>query len=338
MRTLHRTNRRSPSATTHLLLTLAAAALACCGAAGGDEPPLAVTRVDELVPERAALLLELAGYSYRARPDAAAAAGALGFKLLERVEADGMRADLYAPVAEGLTDPAGPAPLVVAFRGTAVGNDAWESYLNITTDLDALRGRQLPEAPGTVHSGFANGLDALWSAPGTSLAKLLDRKRRYWLTGHSLGGALATLAGPRLGEAAVLGTYTFGSPRVGDRTFEAAYDATHGRRHLRFAASSDVVPHLAPAEGWERDSLSLGGILSALTEQLSRYAHVGRFCWYRPDGSLHPDSGGRPGTESAKLHADWQAAFLETLSEAGLVTGLQKMFGDHFSYFQLLRP
>ncbi len=41
-----------------------------------------------------------------------------------------------------------------------------------------------------------------------------DGSRRVWFTGHSLGGALATLAAGRYERAPEV--YTFGAPRVGD--------------------------------------------------------------------------------------------------------------------------
>jgi hypothetical protein len=50
---------------------------------------------------------------------------------------------------------------------------------------------------GNVHSGFANSLRDSWAE---SIRKLLKKagagtRRTLWITGHSLGGALAVLAG-----------------------------------------------------------------------------------------------------------------------------------------------
>jgi triacylglycerol lipase len=67
--------------------------------------------------------------------------------------------------------------------------------------------------------------------------------RPLWITGHSLGAALATLAASRLsgdGSVRLQGAYTFGSPRVGDGAFGTAI----GVPIYRFRNDSDIVPHL----------------------------------------------------------------------------------------------
>jgi len=100
---------------------------------------------------------------------------------------------------------------------------------------------------GSVHSGFKEALKEVWDPQGRAdedkaLKPYLDtisntdgRRRSVWFTGHSLGGALATLAADQYGSGAEL--YTFGSPRVGDRTF-----ADHFRVNAyRFVNNDDVV-------------------------------------------------------------------------------------------------
>ncbi len=81
----------------------------------------------------------------------------------------------------------------------------------------------------------------LWRVLGNDQAKrsdlfeVIDRawaswQRPFFVTGHSLGGALATIASYRLMKMGlnVRGLYTFGSPRVGNRAF------THDFRVLAF--------------------------------------------------------------------------------------------------------
>lgn len=70
------------------------------------------------------------------------------------------------------------------------------------------------------------------------------------MTGHSLGGALATLAVAKLRQEkkqAVNGLYTFGSPRVGNQKFADKFDDDFKRYTFRFVNDNDAVPH-APSE------------------------------------------------------------------------------------------
>jgi hypothetical protein len=64
-----------------------------------------------------------------------------------------------------------------------------------------------------------------------------------WLSGHSLGGALATLAAAHIGQDAVQGLYTYGCPRVGDAAFAGKLPA---RSHYRFVHRDDWVPTVPP--------------------------------------------------------------------------------------------
>jgi triacylglycerol lipase len=129
--------------------------------------------------------------------------------------------------------------LVVAFRGTEP--DEW---------ADVLTDANLPLVPwsvGHVHRGFKKALEDVWP----TLEPVLGRQsegRTVWFCGHSLGAALATLAADRY--PAARGVCTFGSPRVGDRTFAAHFNAKMLNRTLRYVNDHDVVTHVPPPLGY----------------------------------------------------------------------------------------
>lgn len=67
------------------------------------------------------------------------------------------------------------------------------------------------------------------------------------VTGHSLGGAVATLAGAYLRRAGVpADVYTYGSPRVGNEAFAAFASTQSGGDNYRLTHSDDPVPRLPP--------------------------------------------------------------------------------------------
>lgn len=99
---------------------------------------------------------------------------------------------------------------------------------------------------GKIHRGFLQALEEIWSGEGNLkefLAELLaeDTQRPLWITGHSLGGALAALCFARIPQAK--GIYTFGAPRVGDSDF---VDLFKDRCAWRIENSQDPIPLVPP--------------------------------------------------------------------------------------------
>ncbi len=128
---------------------------------------------------------------------------------------------------------AGNGFVIVAFRGTQPG-----SLHDIVDDaLVAL----VPWSQGFVHLGFKAALERVWK-PLMAVVEPLSASRTVWMTGHSLGAALATLAADRFPTTA--GVCTLGSPRVGDRTFGAGFDARFGERAARYVSDADIVTHV----------------------------------------------------------------------------------------------
>ena len=126
--------------------------------------------------------------------------------------------------------------ILTAFRGTEP-----TKLKDFITDGDFLQ--EDSGQGGKVHSGFLEAFREIWFQAGLSsyLDTLLKTKKRpLWFTGHSLGGALATLAADH--HPAATGLYTFGSPRVGNWAFRRDFKVPH----FRFVHNLDLITHLPP--------------------------------------------------------------------------------------------
>ncbi len=95
-----------------------------------------------------------------------------------------------------------------------------------------------------LHQGFAQAYGAVRDAIHRYLRQ--HPGARVTVTGHSLGGAVATLCAVDVqynfgGQLAELEVYTFGSPRVGNKGFQKSF---HQRvpRSYRFVQGMDLVP------------------------------------------------------------------------------------------------
>ncbi|MHB8974555.1 MAG: lipase family protein [Pirellulaceae bacterium] len=138
--------------------------------------------------------------------------------------------------------------LVVVFRGTRLHTRSLFDIAEVVViDQDDVRtNRQflsaVCRAGGHVHSGFL----AAYASISDRLDAVVNRRLAHqtiWLTGHSLGGALATLAAAHLDSTPVQGLYTYGSPRVGDAAFVSVL-LPHS--HYRFVHRDDWVPLVPP--------------------------------------------------------------------------------------------
>jgi len=131
----------------------------------------------------------------------------------------------------------------LVFRGTRLRLDCRESFLGtLQTWLTNLDYAQVEQGPYRVHRGYARELDTLGA---DLLAMARDHAaggKPLYLTGHSAGGALATLAARRLHEEGVpvRAAIVFSAPRVGDRSFAATYPVPL----VRIEHRHDLIPHL----------------------------------------------------------------------------------------------
>jgi triacylglycerol lipase len=129
--------------------------------------------------------------------------------------------------------------LYVIFRGTIT---AGEWMKNLSFNLKPCD----PPIQGKAHSGFM----AIYASIRDGLIGALSREKgnsRLYVAGHSLGGALATLAAPDIAASTRLrlrALYTFASPRVGDDDFVQAFNTAFGGASFRIVNTSDIVPSI----------------------------------------------------------------------------------------------
>ncbi|NOR58265.1 MAG: lipase family protein [Sulfurimonas sp.] len=99
---------------------------------------------------------------------------------------------------------------VLAFRGTEP-----TSVADIKSDLNA--STMQCESGGKIHTGFNDAFAHVHIEIQECIDSLADEKPLF-ITGHSLGAALATVATKMLTyqKPGIAGCYTYGSPRVGD--------------------------------------------------------------------------------------------------------------------------
>ena len=133
----------------------------------------------------------------------------------------------------------GPKATLIAFRGTEVLN-----VKDWFTDL-MVGAVPAPVGLGKVHGGFDAAYAVIRPQVELALGEQHDGHLPIWITGHSLGGALALLAGVHLvfeRKLPVQGVYTFGQPRVGDRTHAKFVRKVLKDRVVRFVNNQDIVP------------------------------------------------------------------------------------------------
>jgi hypothetical protein len=151
--------------------------------------------------------------------------------------------------------------VLVAFRGT-------ESIGDWIDDLSVL---PVARPYGSVHSGFLTAFSRVDADIRVALPAATVAGRKVWMTGHSLGGALATVAAAELKDALpVTGIYTYGQPRLGDSSVRSFFQQHYSGRFMRFVNNDDLIPRVPPG-----------------------YQHVGRLIHFDSDGNVQ-----QPATEA----------------------------------------
>lgn len=146
--------------------------------------------------------------------------------------------------------------LVVAFRGSEAPNtlDGLKDWLltNANNYLILPEGQSGTDfAAASVgarfHRGFLDALAMVWGPLFAAVDQAQKAKERpLWVTGHSLGGAIALLAAWRLHRnfLAVHEIVTFGAPMIGNDAAAKAFEQEFSGKIYRYVDLEDVVPHL----------------------------------------------------------------------------------------------
>ncbi|MFO7857455.1 MAG: lipase family protein [Ectothiorhodospiraceae bacterium] len=201
----------------------------------------------------------------RRRLETALAEG--GFELVTTFDQSGTQGFVARRARDGVA--------VLAFRGTET------DFEDIRTDLQA----RFYRTDGVrIHSGFYKAYSAVAAQVEAAVTECAED--RLYVTGHSLGGALAVVAARQLESDGLAACYTFGSPRVGDLDFGDGLRTPV----YRLVNAADLVPRLPPV--WLLQIVVLAArcvpvpylraTLVNLAEQLRGYRHHGDLRYIPP--------------------------------------------------------
>ena len=154
--------------------------------------------------------------------------------------------------------------LCMVFRGTD----------EIADWLDNLNAFPVKELFGSFHRGFWFSVADIWDGIEQRYQELRAiKKRPLFITGHSLGGAMATIAAAKFIhlDLPFISVYTFGQPRAMTKETSQVFDIEAKSRFFRFQNNNDLVTRV-PA-------------------RLMGYSHVGSSIYISQTGSIHDDPG-----------------------------------------------
>lgn len=136
--------------------------------------------------------------------------------------------------------------IVIAFRGTQSVNQLISELLEtVFSSMEDFLG-------GKVQTYWKKSFEILWKDMEPTVKSLISSHPSYqiWVTGHSLGGAMASLASAWIAYENILSRqniimYTFGMPRVGDYKYAMQHDQLVNNS-WRIVNFDDIVPRLPP--------------------------------------------------------------------------------------------
>lgn len=193
---------------------------------GGNNVSEMVDRVKELLPGHRNLKAVVALIESQTPPSSEAESkaclsdilGQIGFSLVETFSdaGTGAQAFLCRSASRGIA--------VLAFRGTEpslkdIKADIKARFASVDSEGKASPQGHLGESI-RIHSGYLSQFNSLRENIEKALARPEIKDLQLFITGHSLGGALAVTAVKFLASDITGACYTFGSPPVGTKKFD----------------------------------------------------------------------------------------------------------------------
>lgn len=195
----------------------------------------------------------------------------------------------------------------------------------------------------SLHTGFALYLMRKRKDTGVSkLTEIFDKvetigrelapdgKYKLSVTGHSLGGALATICGfyfaarSRFANLPTIHVWTFAAPRVGTQAFLNAWqhlERTGRIRHARFSVSQDVIP-LVPFCNFDKNDFQF-------------YKHVGMRVHLHGIGKIGKWRLERNLDVTYPLHHDWPSNIRRALTN-NILANLNTISGKNLQIITII--
>jgi hypothetical protein len=149
--------------------------------------------------------------------------------------------------------------IILSFKGTdSVSLEEW--IQNANTSLTKWTSNS---TIGQIHTGFCECLIDVYNNVIRSLSK--TQVRSLYVTGHSLGGALAVIFSVLYNN--ITGVYTFGQPRAGDAVFAKTANTVLSEKYFRLVNDHDIIPHVP-------------------FPFINSYRHAGKLIFFKHDASV----------------------------------------------------
>jgi hypothetical protein len=194
--------------------------------------------------------------------------------------------------------------IVLSFRGSS-------NIPNWITNLSVGKATYSKCSGCQVHSGFLAAWNNIKAAVHSAIQSLRSTHRDVpiFITGHSLGGAMATLAAPDIKESfGIHSLYTYGEPRVGNPEFSKWFRSVV--YSFRVIHSADIVPHIP----WASTGFLHEGEELWYDAAMSSY----KTCGYGESSSCSNSLGAlyNTGDHSMSTYVKLPATFLDQVSNA----------------------